>query len=211
MKSSIKNLFLSSFRYPLAAGRLVLGLAILLCASASAQELLKNGNFEAPFPVSDPTAGWVLVYADGGPSDFAITGQTTEASRCCSGHGAQIRPNNYNYAHAYFSQAVTNLTEGASYTLNILKMNAGFKYADEGPSPTLKVYASMISGSSSNAVHGYSTNIGPYSLTITCSASRQIEVQLHMSKSWMPGELAEDMKHSKCSGWFDDFSLTLTP
>ncbi len=207
----MKNIFPPSFRYRLAAGGFFLGLALLLCASASAQELLKNGDFEAPFPVSDPTAGWALVYADGGPDDFAIAGQSTEASRCCSGHGAHIRPNSWNYAHAYFTQVVTNLTESASYTLNIQKMKAGFKYADEGPSPILKVYASMTSGPSSNAVHGYSTNIGPYSLVMACSATRQIEVQLHMWKRWMSNESAEDMKHTKCSGWFDDFSLTLTP
>jgi hypothetical protein len=103
---------------------------------------------------------------------------------------------------------VTNLTEGASYTLNILKMLAGYKYAEEGK---LKVYASMISGSSSNAVHGYSTNSGPYSLTITAAATRQIEVQLHVWHSFLPAEVAEDFKSSKTSGWFDDFSLTLTP
>jgi hypothetical protein len=215
MKSSMKNIFLPSFHYPSAVGGFFLGLAFLLCASASAQELLKNGNFEAPFPVSDPTAGWALIYVDGGPGDFAIAGPSTEANRgvppTTTAFGAHLRPNSYNYSHAYFKQVVTNLTEGESYTLNIQKMRAGGKYADEGPSPKLKVFASMISGSSSNAVHGYFSNSGPYSLVMTCSASRQIEVQLHMSKSWMAAEVAEDMKHSKCSGWFDDFSLTLTP
>jgi hypothetical protein len=215
MKSSMKKIFLPSLCYPLVTGGLLLGLTLLLCTSASAQELLKNGNFESPFPVSDPTAGWALVYVDGGPSDFAIAGPSTEANRgvppTTTAFGAHIRPNSWNYAHAYFKQVVTNLTEGASYTLNIQKMRAGFKYADEGPSPKLKVFASMISGASSNAVHGYSTNIGPYSLTITAAATRQIEVQLHMWKSTMTGEVAEDMKHAKCSAWFDDFSLTLTP
>ena len=106
---------------------------------------------------------------------------------------------------------VTNLTEGARYTLNILKMRAGFKYADEGTPPKLKVYASMISGSSSNAVHGYSTNFGPYSLTITAAATRQIEVQLHVWHGVLPDESSEDFKSSKTSGWFDRLSLTLTP
>jgi hypothetical protein len=207
----MKNIFLPSFRCAPAAGGLFLGLAFLLCASAVAQELLKNGDFESPFPVSDPTAGWTLVFADGGPDDFAIAGPSTEASRCCGGLGAHLRPNNWNYAHAYFRQVVTNLTAGATYTLNIQKMKAGDKWADEGPSPILKVYASMISGSASNAVHGFSTNIGPYSLAITCGASGQIEVRLNMWKRSMSNENPEDMKHEKCSGWFDDFSLTLTP
>jgi hypothetical protein len=211
MKSSMKNIFLSSYRYVLAAGGLFLGLAFLLCASASAQELLKNGDFESPIPGLDPTDNWTLVYVDGGPADFSIAGRTTEASYCCGGRGAHLRGNNPHFAHAYFKQVVTNLTEGASYTLNILKMRAGFKYADEGPSPKLKVYASMISGSSSNAVHGYSTNIGPYSLTITAAATRQIEVQLHMWHGVLPAEVSEDYKTSKTSGWFDRLSLTLAP
>jgi hypothetical protein len=215
MKSSMKNTFLSSHRYVLAVGGLSLGLALLLCTSASAEELLKNGNFEAPFPVSDPTAGWALVYVDGGPGDFAIAGPSTEANRgvppTTTAFGAHIRPNNWNYAHAYFKQVVTNLTEGASYTLNIQKMRAGFKWADEGPPAILKVYASLVSGSSSNGVEGRFSNSGPYSLVITCSATRQIEVQLHTWKRWMCCEVADDMKHAKCSGWFDDFSLTPTP
>jgi hypothetical protein len=208
MKSTMKNIFLSSFRYPPVAGGLLLGLAFLLCASASAQELLKNGDFEAPFPVSDPTAGWALVYVDGGPSDFAIAGQTTEASFCCGGRGAHLRANNDNYAHAYFKQVVTNLTVGTNYTLNIQKMRAGFaQYLPD----KLQVYASMISGSSSNTVFGNADIVGPYSLTITAAATRQIEVQLHMWKSWMAAEVAEDCKNCKCNGWFDNFSLTLTP
>jgi hypothetical protein len=210
MKSSMKNTFLSSYRYPRVAEGFLLGLAVFLCASAGAQELLNNGDFESPFPVSDPTAGWALVYVDGGPDDFAIAGPSSEASYCCGGRGAHIRSNNHNYSHAYFKQVVTNLTAGASYTLNILKMRSGYKYSDEGTSPLLKVYASMISGSSSNAVHGYSTNVGPYSLTITAGTS-QIEVQLHVWHGFLTNESSEDFKHSKTSGWFDRLSLTLTP
>lgn len=192
-----------------------LGLAFLAAAfllwsgAARSQELLKNPDFESPFPVSDPTAGWALVYADGGPSDFAIAGQTTEASRCCGGRGAHIRPNNWNYAHAYFRQVVTNLTSGARYTLSIQKMRAGFQNYVDGD--TLRVYMAAVSGSSSNVVFGNATNNGPYSLTITCAPSRQIEVQLHMWKRFMTNESSEDMKHAKCSAWFDDISLTLTP
>ena len=208
----MKNRLPFPFRYQRAAGGLLLGLSFLVCVSASAQELLKNGNFESPFPVSDPTAGWAVVFpggADGGPADWAIAGQSTEASAGGGGHGAHLRPNNWGTVHAYFRQVVTNLTEGASYTLNIQKMKAGFQYADD-PAKA-KIYTCMISGSSSNAVHGYLLSSGPFSLTITCDASRQIEVQLHNFKRWMSNENAEDMKHANCSAWFDDFSLTLTP
>jgi hypothetical protein len=188
----------------------VLGLTLLLCMSAgAAPELLKNGNFEAPFPGTNPYTNWTLVYVDGGPGDFAIAGQTTEASAGKGGRGAHLRPNSWNYSHAYFRQIVTNLTAGASYTLNIQKMKAGFQnYVDGGK---LKVYAAMISDSNSNAVSGDATITGPYSLVITAGQGGKIEIQLHMAKSAMSNESAEDAKHMKCSAWFDDFSLTLTP
>ncbi|MCX8091358.1 MAG: hypothetical protein N3I86_10610 [Verrucomicrobiae bacterium] len=182
---------------------------LLLRDLAPGQELLKNPDFESPLPVSDPTAGWALVYADGGPGDFAIAGQTTEASRCCGGRGAHLRPNNWNFAHAYFRQVVTNLTAGARYTLTIQKMRAGFQnYVDND---SLRVYMAALSGSASNVVAGNALSNGPYSLTITCAATRQIEVRLHMWKRSMSNESSEDMKHAKCSAWFDDISLTLTP
>ena len=162
--------------------------------------------------MADATAGWAVVFpggADGDFSDWAIAGRTKAASRAAGGHGAHLRPNNWGTVHAYFRQVVTNLSEGAGYTLNIEKMRAGYKYADD---PALaSIYTCMISGSSSNAVHGYVYSNGPYSLTITCAATRQIELQLHNFKRWMPAEVAEDMKHSKASGWWDNLSLQLSP
>jgi hypothetical protein len=209
MKTIMKNHDLRLARSPLAAGGLFLGLTLLLCAPAGAQELLKNGNFEAPFPGTNPYTNWTLVYVDGGPGDFAIAGQTTEAGLKLGGRGAHLRPNSWNFSHAYFRQVVTNLTPGASYTLNIQKMKAGFQnYVDSGK---LKVYAAMISDSISNAVSGNAASNGPYSLVITAGQSGTIDVQLHMAKGAMSNESPEDPKHMKCSGWFDDFSLTLTP
>jgi len=184
---------------------------LLLVASVNAQELLKNGDFESPFPVSDPTAGWAVVFPggpDGDYADWAIAGRTLAASRVAGGHGAHLRPNNSGTVHAYFQQVVTNLTEGAPYTLSIHKMRAGTGVYDV---EKLRVYMAAVSGSSSNAVFGNAYTDGPYSLTVTCSASRQIEVQLHNWKRWMDNESVEDMKHAKCSAWFDDCSLTLTP
>jgi hypothetical protein len=193
------------------AGGLFLSLAWLLCASATAQELIQNGNFEAPFPGSDAMTNWVLVYVDGGPGDFAIAGQTTEASRLNGGRGAHLRPNNWNYAHAYFKQLVrTGITNGGRYLLSIQKMRAGFKYADEGPPYKMKVYMTALSGTSSNAVSGSTTNLS-YSMIVTGSPSRSIEIQLHMWKDAMSNESAEDPKHMKCSAWFDDVSLTPIP
>jgi hypothetical protein len=211
----MKTRCLFALGYAPAAGGLLLGLVFLLGGSARGQNLLKNGDFESPFPVADPTAGWAVVFPggiDGDFTDWAIAGRTKAASRVSGGHGAHLRPNNSGQVHAYFKQVVTNLTAGAVYRLDILRMRSNFKYTDEGGASALqKIYAAAVSGSSSNAVHGYSTNNGPYSLTITCGATRQIEVQLHNWKRYMSNESAEDMKHAKCSAWFDDVSLTLAP
>lgn len=209
----MKNRFTFPLGRQLLLEALLLGLA-LLSYSASAQNLLKNGDFESPLPVSNPTAGWAIEYppTEGGPADWAIAGQTTEARRCCNGRGAHLRPNNSGTVHAYFKQVVTNLTEGASYTLTIQRMRGYFEnYLGNGTDGIQRIYMSAVSGSSSNVAFGNSFSNGPYSVTITCDASRQIEVQLHNWKRYMSNEGAEDMKHAKCSAWFDDISLTLTP
>ena len=75
MKTAMKNKFLSSPRYQLAARGLLLGCAWLLLGSASAQNLLKNPGFESPLDPWDPLGlsggktNWTLVYVDGGPGD----------------------------------------------------------------------------------------------------------------------------------------------
>jgi len=208
----MKKRYLFAFRCPSAAGGVLVGLLMLIGVSANGQNLLKNGNFELPFPVEDPTAGWAVVFPggyDGDYADWAIAGQTLAASRVSGGHGAHLRPNNSGTVHAYFKQVVTNLTPGAVYTLSIERMRANFaNYIDGG---TQRIYMSAVSGSSSNVVFGNTYSNGPYSLTITCDTSGQIEVQLHNWKRYMTNESAEDMKHAKCSAWFDDISLTLTP
>jgi len=206
----MKNKFLLSFRYQLATAGLTFGVLILCCASASAQ-LLKNGNFESEFPVVDPTAGWALVSVTP-PGSLSIAGHTTQASRTSGGQGAHLRAaysGNVGSVHAYFKQVVTNLTEGATYTLTIQRMKAGFQnYVDNGK---LQVYTAVVSGSTSNFVFGDGTIDGPYSLVITAAPSRQIEFQLHMATAGLAADASDDFKSSKASGWFDDYSLALTP
>jgi len=207
----MKNKIEFPFHFKPAARGLLLCLVFLSGASAVAQNLLKNGDFESPFPVADPTTGWTVVFpggGDGDSGDWAIAGRTLFASRVAGGHGAHLRPNNPGTVHAYFKQVVTNLTEGARYTLSIQKLRPG---TGEYGIDKLQVYMVALSGSSSNTVYGNASINGPYSMTITCSTNRQIEVQLHNWKRWMDDDTSEDFKHAKCSAWFDDCSLTLSP
>ena len=208
----MKNTFLPPSVYEPAIRGLWLGLVLCIAASAGAQNLLKNGDFESPFPVANPMTGWAVVYAggyEGDVGDWAIAGQTLAASRTAGGHGAHLRPNNWGTVRAYFKQVVTNLTPGASYTLTIQRMRANTDYADGLVAQ--RIYMSAVSGAASNVVFGNSLSNGPHSLTITCDASGQIEVQLQNYKRWMSNENAEDMKHAKASAWFDDISLIPTP
>jgi hypothetical protein len=208
MKTTIPYNSPRSLCYLPVAGGLFLGLVLLLCASAGGQELLKNGNMEAPFPGTDATTNWTVVFVDGGPGDFDIAGQTTEAGNGGGGRGGQFRGNNWNSAEAYFKQVVTNITPGATYTLSIQKMKACF--ASYVPAK-LQCYMAGISGASSNVVFGNADSNGPYSMTITGSASGQIEIQLHMWKNFQAAEAEADYKSSKCCAWFDDVSLHLAP
>ena len=75
---------------------LLFGMALLLGGSASAQNLLRNGDFESPLSTND----WVVQFsapsipstdAYGGPGDFAIADRTTEGSRIAGGYGAHLR------------------------------------------------------------------------------------------------------------------------
>lgn len=185
----------------------LLGSALLLLVSTGdggAQELLKNGNFEAPFPGTDATTNWVVVFQEGGPGDFDIAGQSTEASAGGGGNGAHLRNLAPRWTtKAYFKQVVTNVTVGASYTLNILKMK-------RGDYNNLYVWAALVSGSTSNTVFGNATTAGPYSLSIT-AATTQIEVQLRLTKDSLIPDLAEDYRSINCWAHFDECSLTLTP
>jgi len=206
----MKNKLLASFRSRHSVGELLLGLAFLFCASAVAQtELLKNGTFSDPFPVSDPTAGWQLVFWEGrgGPADFAIAGPSNEASCPGGGRGAHFRACHPGPAWAYFKQVVTNLTEGASYTLSCCRM----RVLDANHLNVLNVYMAAISGSSSNFVVANAVDQG-YSLSITCSPTRQIEVQLQYNKKTIPtDDTPDDYKSAETGAHFDEISLKLTP
>jgi hypothetical protein len=214
-KTSMKNKFVSSLRCQFVGRGLLLAFAALLCASVSAQNLLKNGSFESPIdPVgSSGTTNWALVYAYGGPADFAVANRNTEACKSTDpvypggSWGAAFRPNHCSYMHAYHKQIVTGLTPGTSYTLSGY-MHTG--YANN----KVHVYIQMYGGTDgTNLVtipEATETRI-QYYLTNTASTNGQIEVRVGLRLQEIPVWGDEDPKFVKSEGWFDVFSLTPTP
>jgi hypothetical protein len=90
---------------------LVFGLALLVCASADAQNLLQNGDFEQPL---GPT-NWTVRYLIGGSDDWEIKDRSRGGSRRAAWYGGYFRVVSQKLAHAYFTQTVTNLTPDHVY------------------------------------------------------------------------------------------------
>jgi hypothetical protein len=210
----MNNTFLFSFRSRFAAGGLFLGLACLLCASVNAQNLLNNPSFESPIdPVgSSGTTNWTVVYAYGGPGDFAYAGRTTEGCNPFDpvypggNWGAAIRPAHASYAAAYLKQIVTGLTNGASYTLSGW-MHTG--YSNSKLHVNIETYGGS-DGTTLVTTPDATTTRTKYFLTNTASASGRIEVRVVLSKEEYVFS-TQDPKFVKSEGWFDVFSLTKNP
>jgi hypothetical protein len=208
----MKNMLLSSSRYRLAARGILLACALVLCAAASAQNLLKNGDFESPLDPWDPTGlsggktNWTLVYVSGGPGSFAMKDRSTESSHNgANGHGAHLRPTTEMWCHAYFTQTVSNLTANSNYVvsgyINISYLNAKFRvYFDTlgGPGGTTVVASPDVSAK----------NWIQYRVTNTASATGKLEVRLHLNKDVQTRALPGVAKYKLCDARFDDFTLT---
>jgi hypothetical protein len=204
------------------AVRALCSIAVLLIGfSACAQNLLINGDFESPLGTN-----WTVVYgtdntssppfnAYGGPGDFAIAERTTFASRSAGGMGAHLRSNNDGQMHAYFKQAVSGLTPGASYTLSgwMKYYQAGFKLNQK-----VRIYFQAVGGLGTNSTMDISANDDPdnqtnlvyhlYFVTNTADANGRIEVRLHLDK--IEETICCDKQYI-FNGLWDDMALTLTP
>src|ERR1043166_8355572 len=107
---------LASWRTNYRAKGLLLAFSCLIHIQVSAENLLRNPEFESPLG----TTNWTLGYIRGGPPDFEIQDRTTAASRGWDygDFGAELRPFHNKLAHAYFTQTVTNLAVGQPYTVS---------------------------------------------------------------------------------------------
>jgi hypothetical protein len=194
-----------------------LGLALLIGASAGAQNLLNNGDFETPL---GPT-NWVVQFsapgissmdAYGGPGDFAIADRTTEGSRVVGGFGAHLRGRTDFTTRAYFTQTVSNLTAGHTYHFS------GYMKVHYNDTTNFYAFMEVIGGTGAPTTDGRfsvrtenaisnRTQI-QYFLDQTPDSQRRIEVRLRYVKYAMkPGEISYP-KMVKYSAFFDDIVLT---
>jgi hypothetical protein len=205
---------------------IVVGVAF--ARTASAQNLLRNADFEQPL---GPT-NWTVVYVHGGPDDFEIKDRSRGGARRPSTfYGAYFRPLTVKLAHAYFTQTVTNLTPGHAYNFVGHMKEDWWKAPDDALRDKYLVYIELIGGQGTPLPDGrfsviatnnltdsngnpnanidppytYPTSIWrPFYAQQIPDTNRCIEVRLHYNKI---GFTIYD-KLWIMAGSFDDLSLT---
>jgi len=121
---------------------LFLNVVLFSVPPLSAQNLLRNADFEQPL---GPT-NWTVVYVHGGPDDFEIKDRSRGGARRPSTfYGAYFRPLTSKLAHAYFTQTVTNLTPGHVYNFSG-HMKQDWWKVDDPLRDKYKVYIELIGG-----------------------------------------------------------------
>jgi hypothetical protein len=161
-----------SYRCQVTAQGLLLGFALLTAGLSSAQNFVKNPDFEEELGPDN----WTIVYAPvlnstlvngngaiGGSNDFLVAGRSTMAHKdmvpgawdgnyiqstdntdCWSKFGGHFAPNHSWVMHAYFKQVVTNLTPGASYSVSAWMTQFG-DHTDAA-----QIYMQVLGGAAGN-------------------------------------------------------------
>jgi hypothetical protein len=162
---------------------LLLGVGLLMGVSASAQNLLKNGDFEQRL---GPT-NWTVGYLHGGESDFEIQNRIRGASLYSQGSatkffGGGFRPLTIKLAHAYFTQTVSNLTPSHVYQFvgNMREdwwKGTGWDYSNpDNPVPNnlthkYRVYMELIGGQGTPLPDGRFSMVATNDFTDSAGAS----------------------------------------
>jgi hypothetical protein len=198
-------------RYHLAAPRLFLGLAVLVCVSASAQNLLNNPGFNAPLSTGNVTTNWVLGYDYGSREDFVIADRSTWAKNKWTSTdtngvawGAQFRPIHEGAMKGYFKQTVSGLNTSKTYVVS------GFMFTTwiSGIPNAYDVYIEARGGlgnarTASCTTDGAYNNDAPYSVTNTPKANGTMEIRLYYDKKTWTTD-----KAYTATACFDDISVT---
>jgi hypothetical protein len=215
--------------HKIAVQGLLLCSSFLICSSASAQNLLKNGDFEqAPL---GPT-NWTVGYLHGGPDDWEIKDRSRGGARRTSTfYGGYFRVLTLKLAHAYFTQTVTTLEPGHTYNFVGHMREDWWKAPDDALRDKYLVYIELIGGQGTPTEDGRFSVIATNNLTDslgnsdanidppytyptiiwrpfyaqqTPDANGKIEVRLHYNKV----AFAIYDKTWSSAASFDDLSLT---
>jgi len=189
--------------YQDAVSGLVLGLTLFATGLASAQNFVKNPDFEEPLG-TNPSNNWVVVYDNCDPCDFLIADRSTMAHKdiipgIWDGHPSHTGSNYWNrlggcfapnycnaMPHAYFRQVITGLPPLSSYECSawMIQMTRNANWLN-----LAQVYMEVLGGAAGNVPRKtpYVTdnaNNNPegwkrYVVTNTASISGKIEIRLH--------------------------------
>jgi hypothetical protein len=210
----MKRTFLSLTRCQATPAGLFLAVAVFIGGPAYAQNLLNNPSFESPLGPDN----WTVVYKYGGPGDLSIADRSTFAAHgnYGTGFGAHLRSVHDGVYHAYFSQIVSNLTPGASYTLSgymkyweyTFELNSKFGVYFEAVGG-LGTNSSIDCVAMDDANLKTNTIFRLYSVTNTAKADGTFEVRLHLKRNFSAVTCCDKLYY--INGMWDDMSLTLTP
>jgi hypothetical protein len=160
----MKSQLLITSHCRVASPGLLLGITLLATGLASAQNFVKNPDFELPLGPDNWTVVYAPVFGGGsnqptncGPNDFWIAGRSTFAHKDMnpgtwdgqdptgtnywSKFGGHFAPNHTWMMHAYFRQVVTNLTPNASYACSAWMAFWGGDYLSK-----VNIYLEAIGG-----------------------------------------------------------------
>jgi hypothetical protein len=127
------------------AQALVFGALCLLGVSASAQNLLQNGDFE--LPAHGYVTNWTVGYLHGGSDDWEIKDHSRGgARRSTTYYGAYFRVVSQKLAHAYLTQTVSNLTAGHTYNFVGHMREDWWESASDALRDKYLVYIELIGG-----------------------------------------------------------------
>jgi hypothetical protein len=208
----MKNKLPSFSHYRTHARALLLGIGLLVAGLASAQNFVKNPDFEDPLGPDNWTVGYAAVFGGGsnqptncGPFDFLFAGRSTMAHKDMvpgtwdgedrtgtnywSKFGGIFAPNHTWMMHGYFKQIVKGLTPGAYYDVSAWM---AFFSGNDAYLAKCNIYLEAIGllGSKTTpypAANVTNVNNNPagwwrYAVTNRATSAGEIEVRLHFNK-----------------------------
>jgi len=195
-----------------AARALLLGVGLLAAASVTAQNFVKNPDFEDPLGPDNWTVVYTNTFGGGanqptncGPFDFLFAGRSTIAHKDMnpgtwdgedrtgtnywSKFGGHFAPNHTWMMHAYFKQVVKGLTPGGYYTVSAWM---GFFGGNDSYLNKCNIYLEAVGllGSKTTPyptanvldVQNHPENWLRYTVTNRATSAGEIEVRLHFNK-----------------------------